>query len=123
MLENVYNHLEINGLFVLDIIDTKNITFNQEIVVEKGNNKQLICYYSSDQKYITADVKALKNGKLLTEMSIKTLIIEKYVLINMLKESGFEILVCSNNINHPNQISKDNLYFVCQKKKMKCFFV
>jgi len=112
---NAYNHLNNEGLFIFDIIDIDSITPNVILVSPRENNVRIEYEFTIGEDSFLVDYIKYKNNELVHKETIKELIINTDIIINMLKKIGFEIILFSNHINEENKKYKNKLYFICKK--------
>jgi len=112
---NVYNHLEQDGLFIFDIFDTNQLVTDEQIIYEREDKIKIYYHLTSKNNKLNLNIIVTKDDIKTHEENVSELIINSTDLTNILRDVGFNIIRCSDNICNENQILDKKLYFICQK--------
>ena len=120
-INTAHKHLNENGYFVFDIINTRKIKVNQPFTFQTENATITYLFSIQDNKLLNTDITITTlDGKSHTER-ITELIINKKDINDLLAEIGFKVVSCKKKIKNDNFELTNKLFYICQKivKKKK----
>ena len=114
LIENAFNALKSGGYFVFDMVDTEYMDFDEEYPVYIGDAFSII--YEISQKgpgVITNHIRCMQDGKLKWESLISEHIYTCDEMTYLLRETGFEVLICDKDFYDEKSLIKWK--YACKK--------
>ena len=117
-INTAHKHLNDDGYFVFDIINTRKIKTNKPLTFQIEDALISYNFTIKNNKILNTDISIESNGKVFTER-IEELIINKKDMNDLLAEIGFKIISCKKSIKGKDFGLTNKLFYICKKIKLK----